>query len=326
MDEVRIGISACLLGDKVRYDGGHKLDAFLAGVLGPYVQWVRVCPEVEVGMGTPREPVRLVRTSRELRMIAVHTGIDHTASMNAWAQERLEALARERLSGYVLKKDSPSCGLDGVNVFGRAAIPVRSGRGLFAEALIRRFPNLPVADEGRLADRALRENFLERVFAYGRLRSLFDGPWTLGALAAFHAAHELALLAHSPSTGDRLGRLIAADGVPSAARRERYERLFMQAFAVLPTVQRHANVLERLAACLAPIVDDAASRELKEHITLYRQLRVPLSVPLALIREHVRRGELDHLRAQTYLQPHPSELFRPTESSRQPGSEFADPV
>ena len=319
MDEVRIGISACLLGDKVRYDGGHKLDTFLAGVLGAYVQWVRVCPEVEVGMGTPREPVRLVRTSRELRMIAVHTGIDHTASMNAWAQERLEALARERLCGYVLKKDSPSCGLDGVNVFGRAGVPVRSGRGLFAEALIRRFPNLPVTDEGRLTDRALRENFLEQVFAYGRLRSLFDGPWTIATLAAFHAVHELALLSHSPSTGDRLDRLIATDGVPSAARRERYERLFMQAFAVLPTVQRHANVLERLAACLAPIVDNGASRELKEHIASYRQRRVPLSVPLTLIREHVRRGELDHLRAQTYLQPHPSELFRLTESSRHRG-------
>ena len=318
MDKVRVGISACLLGDEVRFDGGHKLDPFLADVLGPHVEWVRVCPEVEVGMGTPREPVRLVRTSRALRMITVHTGIDHTASMNGWARERLEALARERLSGYVLKKDSPSCGPNGVHVFGSAGVALRNGRGLFAEALIRRFPNLPVADEGRLADRALRENFIERVFAYGRLQSLFEGPWTTGTLAAFHAAHELALLAHSPSAGERLGRLIATDGMPRATRRERYERLFMQAFTVPPTVRRHANVLERLAAYLA-IVDSGATRELKEHIVAYRRRRVPLSVPLALVREHVRRGGLDDVRAQTYLQPHPSELFRSSESSGQPG-------
>jgi uncharacterized protein YbbK (DUF523 family)/uncharacterized protein YbgA (DUF1722 family) len=319
LDKVRIGISACLLGDEVRYDGGHKLDVFLADVLGPHVEWVRVCPEVELGMGTPREPVRLVRTSRQLHMITVRTGVDYTASMNAWARERLDALARERLSGYVLKKDSPSCGPDGVKVFGSTGAARRTGRGLFAEALIRRFPNLPVADEGRLADPALRENFMERVFAHARLRSMFDGPWTVDTLAAFHAAHELALLAHSPSAGARLRRLIATDRMPAAVLRERYERLFTQAFSVVPNPRRHACVLERLAASLARVVGQDASRELKARIAAYRRGKLPLSVPLTLIRAHVRRGGLDELEGQTYLQLHPSELFTLSESAKRLG-------
>jgi uncharacterized protein YbbK (DUF523 family) len=168
MDRVRIGISACLLGDEVRYDGGHKRDAFLADVLGPQVEWVRVCPEVEVGMGTPREPVRLVRTGGRLHMVTVRTQVDFTAIMTKWAETRVEALASERLSGYVFKADSPSCGIEDVKVYedGGAAGP--PGRGLFADALIRRFPELPVEDEARLADAGVRERFLERVFAYHR--------------------------------------------------------------------------------------------------------------------------------------------------------------
>lgn len=171
----RIGISSCLLGDEVRFDGGHKRDAFLVDVLGRQVEWVRVCPEVEVGMGTPRETLRLVRVDGDVRMITTRTNVDHTGAMRAWAKRRAEALAREDLDGYVLKKDSPSCGMERVKVYGGSGMPARDGRGLFADALLSRFPLLPVEEEGRLCDARLRENFIERVFAYRRLKALFSG-------------------------------------------------------------------------------------------------------------------------------------------------------
>jgi uncharacterized protein YbbK (DUF523 family) len=164
----RLGISACLLGDEVRFDGGHKRDSFLADVLGARVEWVRLCPEVEVGMGTPREPVRLVRDGLQLRMIAIRTGVDYTGAMETWARTRVEELAAASLSGYVLKKDSPSCGMDGVKVFDAGGSFGRDGRGLFAAALMARLPELPIEDEERLADPALRERFIARVFGYHR--------------------------------------------------------------------------------------------------------------------------------------------------------------
>ena len=168
---IRIGISACLLGQEVRFDGGHKRDAFLADTLGPQVEWVPVCPEVEIGLGVPREPLRLVRAAdNTIRMITTSTGVDHTETMGRWASTRLEELAREDLCGYVLKKDSPSCGMEYVKAYDSSGTAERNGRGLFAAALMRRFPSLPVEDEGRLADPSIREGFIERVFAYARER------------------------------------------------------------------------------------------------------------------------------------------------------------
>lgn len=164
----RLGISACLLGEEVRFDGGHKRDPFLVDVLGGRVEWVRVCPEVEVGMGTPRETLRLIRDGDRVRMVTTRTGVDHTAAMDAWARRRVEALAAEDLSGYVLKKDSPSCGMEKVMIYEPSGMPAGEGRGLFADALIRRFPDLPVEDEGRLSDSRVREDFIQRLFAYWR--------------------------------------------------------------------------------------------------------------------------------------------------------------
>jgi uncharacterized protein YbbK (DUF523 family) len=164
----RVGISACLLGREVRYDGGHKRDAFLTDVLGRLVEWVPVCPEVELGLGTPREPIRLVRIAGGLRMVTIHSGVDHTNAMNAWAQRRVEQLASADLCGYVLKKDSPSCGLEGVEVYGSGGIPERVGRGLFAAVLAGRFPDLPIEEEGGLSSPELRQRFIDRVFAYRR--------------------------------------------------------------------------------------------------------------------------------------------------------------
>jgi len=175
MSAIRIGISACLLGQKVRFDGGHKRDAFLTETLAPHVEWVPVCPEVEVGMGTPREPLRLVRENGRTRMITTQKAIDHTEAMNAWAAGRLDELIREDLDGYVLKKDSPSCGLDGVPRYRDDGSAPRDGRGLFAEALVERMPLLPVEDEARLADPRVRAHFLARVLAFRRLKDRSRG-------------------------------------------------------------------------------------------------------------------------------------------------------
>ena len=177
---IRIGISSCLLGQEVRYDGGHKRDRFLTDVLGRFVEWMPVCPEVEVGMGVPRPTLRLVRDGDDVRMVAERSGEDHTRAMRAFARKRVAALRKLSLAGYVLKKDSPSCGLERVRLYREKGMPEKKGRGLFADALLEGMPQLPVEEEGRLHDPVLRENFIERVFAYSRLRELFRGRWSVG--------------------------------------------------------------------------------------------------------------------------------------------------
>jgi uncharacterized protein YbbK (DUF523 family)/uncharacterized protein YbgA (DUF1722 family) len=297
----RIGISACLLGDEVRFDGGHKRDPFLTEILSPHVDWVRVCPEVEVGMGTPREPVRLVRSANgSIRMLTVNTGIDYTKDMRQWARGRLRELAAERLSGYVLKKNSPSCGMERVKLVSPSGRTQASGRGLFAGMLMTHFPNLPVEEEGRLADPRLRRNFIERVFAYQRLRSLFDGEWTRKSLAAFHDAHRLTLMAHSRTAHTSLGRLLASTKGRGSVREE-YERGFMRALAVPASVQRHTAVMRHLAARVKGRIDAAAMRELAARIDEYRRGRVPLVVPQTLVRHHAAVLDDADLLDQTYL-------------------------
>jgi uncharacterized protein YbgA (DUF1722 family)/uncharacterized protein YbbK (DUF523 family) len=308
---VRIGVSSCLLGQKVRFDGGHKRDAFLADTFGPHVEWVPVCPEVEVGMGTPREAIRLVRDGRGIRLLGVKSATDHTDAMEAWAAARVEALARDDLDGYVLKKDSPSCGMERVKVYEPGGAPAaRSGRGLFAAALLERLPLLPVEEEGRLSDPRLRENFIERVFAHRRVKQLFAARWTIGALVQFHAAHKLALLAHSTTAYQALGRLVArAADLPRAELRAQYESAFMGALAVMATPRRHANVLQHMLGYFRKSLDDQSRQELAGSIADYQAGLVPLVVPITLFRHHVRRCGIAYLASQVYLEPHPKELM-----------------
>jgi len=242
LPRIRIGISACLLGDEVRYDGGHKRDPILTDVLGPFVEWVKVCPEVEIGMGTPREPIRLTNADGRIRLMTVKTGVDYTDAMTAYAARRTDALADAGLCGYVLKKDSPSCGMTRVKVYGGRGRTSRTGVGVFAAALLARFPHLPVEEEGRLADPHVRENFIERVFAYRRLRDFFESPWTAGDLVAFHTAHKPVLLAHSARASARLDKLVAgAKSIDREAVRARYTAGCMEALAVLAAPRRRAN-------------------------------------------------------------------------------------
>jgi uncharacterized protein YbgA (DUF1722 family)/uncharacterized protein YbbK (DUF523 family) len=320
-DRPRIGISACLLGQPVRFDAGHKRDPFLVETFGQHVEWVPVCPEVEAGFGTPRETMRLVLTKPQERgrgerfdpahiaLVLNKQGTDVTAQMQSYARRRVEKLASARLSGFVLKKDSPSCGMERVKVYTPQGMGERAGRGLFAEALIARFPTLPVEEEGRLGDPRLRENFVERVFAYRRLTALFEGRWTVGDVVAFHTAHKLTLMAHSPVAYRELGRLVAgAKGQARAGFAAAYQEGFMRALATIATPKRHANVLQHMLGYFTRTIDDDMRQELLALIEEHRQGRVPLVVPMTLMRHHVRRLRVEYLLGQTYLEPHPREL------------------
>jgi uncharacterized protein YbgA (DUF1722 family)/uncharacterized protein YbbK (DUF523 family) len=309
---IRIGVSACLLGAKVRYDGGHKHDAFLTDLLGPHVEWVAVCPEVEMGLGIPRPAVRLVRDGERIALRDPKSGADHTRAMHGYAARRVAELAKLELCGYVLKKDSPSCGLERVRVWPAEgkAMPDRHGRGLFASALCDALPLLPVEEEGRLHDPRLRESFVERVFALRRLRALFGARWSHGELVAFHTAHKLTLLAHEPRAYAALGRVVAEAGkLERRELRARYEREFMSALAHPATPARHANALQHAAGYFKRQLDAAGRAELAELIEQYRLGRLPLVVPITLIRHHVRALDVAYLAGQVYLDPHPRELM-----------------
>jgi len=307
---IRIGISSCLLGEKVRFDGGHKRDAFLVDTFGTFVEWVPVCPEVELGLGTPREALRLVRKGDEIRMVNTKSGRDISTEMRQWAQARVNALAGERLCGYVLKKDSPSCGMERVKIYAEAGMAEKNGRGFFADALMARFPRLPVEEEGRLSDPRLRDNFVERVFAYVRLRALFAARWTIGDLVRFHTAHKMALLAHSTEMYTELGRLVArAKSLDRGDVETRYRELFMDALAKMATARKHTNVLLHMAGHFKELLESDEKQELLTSVEDYRIGLVPLVVPLTLIKHHVRRHKVEYLAGQVYLDPHPKELM-----------------
>jgi uncharacterized protein YbgA (DUF1722 family)/uncharacterized protein YbbK (DUF523 family) len=299
-----------LLGQKVRYDGGHKRDRFLTDVFGPFVQWVPVCPELEFGLGVPREPIRLVRRGEEVHLVGERSGSDHTRAMHAWAEKRVRQLEKFELCGYVLKKDSPSCGMERVRLYDENKVPSKTGRGLFAEVLISHFESLPVEEEGRLNDPRLRENFVERVFAYHRLRHLFSGRWTLGNLVAFHTAHKLQLLAHSPAEYRELGRLVAeAKTLARSTLRETYEAGFMRGLSKRATPRKHCNVLQHIMGHFRGRLDDGPRAELLRVIEEYREGLIPLVVPITLLGHYVRRLQVSYLLGQVYLEPHPKELM-----------------
>jgi uncharacterized protein YbgA (DUF1722 family)/uncharacterized protein YbbK (DUF523 family) len=309
MTPIRIGVSSCLLGQPVRYDGGHKRHDFIVDTLGPFVEFVPVCPEVEIGLGTPRATLRLIRRGGDVRMVMAN-GEDHSDAMRAYARKRVDALKTEDLSGYLLKKDSPSCGMTRVKVYDENSVPAKTGVGLYAEALRARWPHLPMEDEGRMFDPTLRENFVERVFAYHRLQAFLAERWTIGDLVRFHTRHKLTLLAHSTERYRAMGRLVAdAKGMGRAALRDAYSQAFMETLSVLATPKKHANVLMHMVGYFKGTLDTASRDELLTAIDDYRLGLLPLIVPITLVTHHVRRVGVPYLAEQTYLQPHPKELM-----------------
>lgn len=245
---LRVGISSCLLGEEVRYDGGHQRNPYVTDVLSQYFEWVPVCPEVEFGLGTPRETIRLVQLEGDgARATAValkttDTDVDLTDRMQTFCQRRVKQLVKQDLDGFILKRGSPSCGVDRVKVFPAKGPPKRNGRGLFAEALLTELPNLPVEEEDRLSDARLRENWIERVFAYHAVKDLWRGGWELADLVAFHARYRMSLRSHDEAGCRELDRLVAAaKNCSKAELRRQYESGFMNWMRRVVATNEHAK-------------------------------------------------------------------------------------
>jgi uncharacterized protein YbgA (DUF1722 family)/uncharacterized protein YbbK (DUF523 family) len=305
-----LGISRCLLGDEVRFDGGHKRDSFLTDVFGRYVEWVPVCPEVEAGLGTPREAMRLVGDPQNPRLVTIKSGTDHTRALATLTTNRIAQLMELDLSGYVFKKGSPSCGIERVRLYNEHGMPSRNGVGLFARAFIEEFPLIPVEEEGRLCEPTLRENFIERVFCYRRWQDLEQSGVTRRALVQFHTIHKYLLLAHSPQQYEVLGRLVGqAERHRPKEFAHRYGELFMKALAVKATVRKHVNVLQHIIGHFKERLGAHEKSELLSVIGDYHQELTPLIVPLTLIKHYVQIFDVGYIRDQVYLNPHPKELM-----------------
>jgi uncharacterized protein YbgA (DUF1722 family)/uncharacterized protein YbbK (DUF523 family) len=296
----RLGVSSCLLGEQVRYDGGHRRHAFLTDVLGPHVDWVPFCPEMAIGLGTPRETLRL---TAEDHLINRSNTADHTTAMAALPLP-------EGIDGYVFKAKSPSCGIRGIPRYADNEQPAnRSGRGVFAARLMAANPLLPVEDEGRLTDEVLREAFVERIFARARLRELFAAQWRPRDLVAFHARHKLQILAHDPARYRLAGRVVADAGSrPRAAVQAEYSELFGAALAGKATRGRHNNALLHAFSLVSEVLDDTRRIDLVDRIEAYRRGDTPISIPIALLTHHARGYGLSWLAEQTYLAPYPAAL------------------
>lgn len=307
---LRLGISRCLLGDEVRFDGGHKKDSFLTDVFGRYVEWVPVCPEVEAGLGTPREAMRLVGDPQNPRLVTIKSGTDHTRALETLTKNRIAQLMELDLSGYVFKKGSPSCGIERVRLYNEHGIPNRNGVGLFARAFIEQFPLTPVEEEGRLCEPTLRENFIERVFCYRRWQDLVQSGVTRQALVQFHTIHKYLLLAHSPQQYKVIGRLVGqAERHRPKEFAHRYGELFMSTLAVKTTVRKHVNVLQHIMGHFKDRLGTHEKAELAGVIGDYHQELTPLIVPLTLIKHYVQIFDVGYIRDQVYLNPHPKELM-----------------
>lgn len=308
--EIRIGASACLLGQKVRHDGGHKRNPYLIDTLSDFFKIVSVCPEAEVGMGTPRESIRLTGDLAAPRLIAPRSGTDWTEPMIHWSRGRIRELADLNLCGFVFKKKSPSCGLFRLSVMQENGQPIAEGRGLFAAEFTRAFPLIPVEEEGRLGDARLRENFLERVFAYERVGRLFDGRWKRGEVVTFHSREKYFLLAHSPKHYKELGQLVAAIAqLKPTEFRDRYLALYMEALGVKATTRRHVNALQHIAGHLREHINPEEQKRVHAIIQEYGDGLVPLIVPMTLLRHFIDLHRVPYVQDQIYLNPHPKELM-----------------
>jgi uncharacterized protein YbgA (DUF1722 family)/uncharacterized protein YbbK (DUF523 family) len=308
--KIIIGTSSCLLGQKVRFDTGHKHDRFITDVLGPFVTLIPVCPEVEIGMGAPRESVKLVGNLNEPRMVGNKSGEDWTDRMLKYARQRVKQEDIRNLTGYILKRKSPSCGMERVRVQTASKTSEYKGVGLFASALLEEYPYLPIEEEGRLNDPALRENFIERIFALSRLQELFASPFSRRKMIEFHTNHKFMLLSHSTVNYRRLGQLVGQiKEVPASRFKKEYRDLFMHTLKFKATVKKNTNVLQHIMGFLKDHLSNSEKRDVNEAISNYHDNLIPLVVPITLLRHFVFKYEIDYIQDQYYLSPHPKELM-----------------
>jgi uncharacterized protein YbgA (DUF1722 family)/uncharacterized protein YbbK (DUF523 family) len=307
---MKVGISSCLLGNEVRYDGQHKLDRFLRDHLGKYVEWYPLCPEVECGLSIPRESMRLVGDDPENpRLLTVRTKRDITPQMEKYTSKRLEMLGKENLRGFVFKAKSPTSGMRGVKIYTEKGLPSRSGSGIFAREFMKRFPNIPVEDEGRLHDDGIRENFIETLFVYDRWRTFVETDSSPAGLVNFHTTHKYLLMAHAPAGLREAGKIVAAARKPTLSESlQAYESVLVKTMRLHATVKKNVNVLHHIMGYFKQQLSADEKQELLDVIDRYARSYVPLIVPVVLLNHYVRKYDEPYLKIQWYLHPHPDEL------------------
>ena len=307
--KIKIGVSSCLIGEKVRYNGEHKQDRYVLEVLGKIFEYVPVCPEMEVGMGVPRETVVLYGSPENPRMTGRKSGTDWTGKMNRYVKGRVSGLAAENLCGYIFKNRSPSCGLGGIPVYSEpGSNSVRRGRGMFAEAFMEKFPLVPVEDEGRLNNPKKRENFIVRVLSFFKLRDLMEKKFSAGSLVKFHTSHKFLILAHNKKYYDSLEQLVGnARSFKAAELKARYSKLFMEALTYKSTRKKNTDALINMLEFLKKSLTREENKNILESIEDYRKERVPLAVPVRLIRDEVKKHNVSYLSDQVYLNTHTKE-------------------
>ena len=309
-NQIKIGISSCLLGNNVRYDGGHKLDRFLKDTLGRFVEYVPVCPESECGLGIPREAMRLEGKINNPQLVTVKTKIDLTSKMKKWAKKRIPGLMEEELCGFIFKSKSPSCGMERIKVYNKNGIPAHSGTGLFAAEFTNRYPLIPVEDEGRLHDPGIRENFIERIFTLKKWRDTASGKPSAGRLVKFHTENKLLFFSHSEKHYRQMGKIVAEAGKNNLKEVFKiYEETMLEALRLKTTPNKHTNVLMHMMGYFKKVLSADEKQELLNKISEYKNGFIPLIVPLTLIDHYVRKYDESYLTNQTYLNPHPIELI-----------------
>ena len=309
MEKIKLGISTCLLGENVRYDGGHKLDRFLTDTLGQYVEYVPVCPEVECGLPIPRESMHLEGDPDSPRLLTTRSKQDMTDRMVQWARKRVIELEKDNLCGFIFKSDSPSSGMERVKVYNKKGMPVKRGVGMFARIFMEHFLLLPVEDEGRLHDPNLRENFIERIFALKRWREALTKKENRGNVVNFHTKHKLLIRSHSPKHYQAMGKLVAkAKDLPLKELYQKYQTLLMESLYLKTSPKKNANVLQHMMGYFKEQLSSDEKQELLEVIDHYREGYIPLVVPITLISHYVRKYNQPYLKQQIYLNPHPLEL------------------
>lgn len=306
---LKLGVSQCLLGDKVRFDGGHKRFDFLVENLMPFVDFIPVCPEVGAGLGIPRPPIQLNTSSGQIRVVEIkNKSHDVTPALQAYSLSVMDHFSK--VHGFIVKSKSPSCGMARVNVMNANGHYEKTGVGIFTQALRARYPNLPVEEEGRLNDAVIRDNFITRIYAYQRWQEFVENTPTVSKLMIFHQNHKLLLMAHNVSAYQRLGRLVAKVN-PDNLRQsyEHYGDDFMQTLCFKASIKKHTNVLQHLSGYLKKEAGREDKQEILDVIEQYRLGYIPLIVPITLLKHYFRIYPNDYVANQMYLNPYPNELM-----------------
>ena len=311
IQKIKIGISSCLMGENVRFDSGHKKNAYVTDILNDYFEFTPFCPEVSIGLGIPRETIRLINLDDEIRCVGTKTDdLDVTEQLYQSAEDQKGW--HGQLSGYILKKDSPSCGMERVKLYNgyeKKGMAEKIAVGLYAKRLMENFPHLPVEEEGRLSDSRLRENFIQRVYIYARWQAMEQEGFTLAGLQAFHAKHKYIFMSHNQNLGRLLGASLAnsSEGVDALALE--YVASMMTLLKSNASRKNHVNTMQHIQGYLKNDLDAGDKEELCATIEDYHKGLLPLIVPITLFRHHFRRHPKDYIANSFYLQPHPGEMM-----------------